>query len=472
MADPTAQTSTALCLKNVVGTVTLKLVENTNILLTMSNPVQNTYCFISGKNWKLSLAELVSYLEARNYVFQVIDFSRSFFTIRIDSALDAFVIDDLGGILKIGEVKALIPTEIVSEAFLKGNKQAKNQLQQQLPFDALAEKIPAVDSGKSLFGVSVYWAAELSFSSAGMTIDHFLGSTLKDELKAQGKKTRFMGFPRDRNQPQLTPVEVLKKGLDETNAEILFCIGKNQTSISTSISVHNPFEFQKRDVEKPIQRKIFGISPRIAKIMVNLSHCKEGKVFLDPFCGVGNILQEALLAKARVIGLDINRWCVEAARRNLDWLKQEYSLSDPDYMTMQGDSRKITSKIREGVDCIATEPDLGPALRQIPTEPYAVKIIDNLVPLFDDFLREAYEVLNQSGFLVLVTPYVKTRAGKPVRMGIQDLAERAGFRPVRLYQKTFFSENKPVPPLSDAFSFIDVDERHKIGREISVFQKA
>jgi tRNA G10 N-methylase Trm11 len=234
--------------------------------------------------------------------------------------------------------------------------------------------------------------------------------------------------------------------------------------------VHNPFEFQKRDVEKPVQRKIFGISPRIAKIIVNLSHCTEGKVFLDPFCGVGNVLQEALLAKAKVIGLDINRWCVEAAKTNLDWLSQEYSLKNADYMTLQGDSRKLTMKIREGIDCIATEPDLGPALRQIPTESYAVNLVDHLVPLFSDFLNEAYEILNPNGYLVLVTPYVKTRVGKPVRMKIEEMAINAGLQPVRLYQKDVF-ENKPVPPLTEASSFLDVDERHIIGREINIFQK-
>jgi len=71
-----------------------------------------------------------------------------------------------------------------------------------------------------------------------------------------------------------------------------------------------------------------------------------------------------------------------------------------------------------------------------------------------------------------VTPYVKTRTGKPVRMNIMEIALKAGFQPIKPYQKPFFEENKPVPPLTEAFSFIDVDERHKIGREISIFQKA
>lgn len=439
--------------------------------MKMSHPNQTTYAFISGKNWKLSLAELISYLEARNCTFKVTDFSRMFFTVKTEKPLHPSVVDDLGGTLKIAETAAFLQTSLLEEAFLKENKQARQQLQTSLYLSGLADKMPTYSLGKSVFGVSVYWAAEIPFNSIASTIQRFLGSTLKEELKAQGKKTRFMGFPRNRTQPQLTPVEVLKKGLVETKSEILLCIGKNQTSVNATIAVHNPFEFQRRDMEKPVQRKIFGISPRLAKIMVNLSHCKEGKVFLDPFCGVGNILMEALLTKARVIGLDINRWCVEAARKNLEWLTNEYSLQDADYGVLQGDARRLTSKIREEVDCIATEPDLGPALRQLPTSPYAERIIDNLRPLFEDFLRETNEVLKENGFLVLVTPYVKTRSGKPVRMNIQEIATKAGLQPVKPYQTPFFAENKPVPPLSEAFSFIDVDERHKIGREISIFQK-
>jgi tRNA G10 N-methylase Trm11 len=435
-------------------------------------PISKTiYSFISGKNWKLSLAELISYLEARNYTFVVTDFSRTFFRVETESPLNTSKIDDLGGILKIGEVSAFLPTSLLEEAFLKENKKAREQVLTSLPLSELAGKMSGASSGKSLFGISVYCAAETSFHSVSSTIQRFLGSKLKDELKTQGKKTRFMGFPRDREQPQLTPVEVLKKGLDETNAEILFCIGKQQTSIGTTVAVHNPFEFQKRDLDKPVQRKIFGISPRVAKIMVNLSRCTRGKVFLDPFCGVGNILQEAMLTEAKVIGVDINRWCVEAARRNLEWLTKEYSLRDVDYCVLQGDTRRLTSKVREEVDCIATEPDLGPALRQIPTAPYAERIIENLRPLFGDFLSEACQILSTKGFLVIVTPYVKTRSGKPVRMNIQEIATNSGFQPVKPYQKPFFTENKPVPPLSEASSFIDVDERHKIGREISIFQK-
>jgi tRNA G10 N-methylase Trm11 len=281
-----------------------------------------------------------------------------------------------------------------------------------------------------------------------------------------------MGFSKNRKYPQLSPVEVLKKNLVENKAEILFCIGKKQTLIATTVAVHNPFEFQKRDVGKPNQRKIFAIPPRLARIMVNLASCTSGKLLLDPFCGVGTILQEALLAKAKVVGVDINPWCVKAAAENLEWLKREYALKEAGYTVLQGDARRLTEKLKEEVDCIATEPDLGPALRHVPTTAYAMKIIAKLEPLYYSFLEEAYKVLKEDGRLVLVTPYMRTRSGKPIAMPIGEKAVNTGFKRVYPFQKKVFAKDVDVKKtLADTASFVDAEMRHKIGREIHVFQK-
>ena len=82
---------------------------------------------------------------------------------------------------------------------------------------------------------------------------------------------------------------------------------------------------------------------------------------------------------------------------------------------MQGDVGRLAEKIgQETVDCIVTEPDLGPALRQVPTGPYAQKIIQKLEPLFFNLAEQAYKVLKKDGQLVVVTPYIITRSGQSV----------------------------------------------------------
>jgi tRNA G10 N-methylase Trm11 len=198
-----------------------------------------------------------------------------------------------------------------------------------------------------------------------------------------------------------------------------------------------------------------------------------GKVLLDPFCGVGTILQEALLTKAKVVGVDANSWCVKAATENLQWLIREYNLDDTDFRVVQGDVAKLAQKIgQENVDCIVTEPDLGPALRQVPTGPYALKIIQKLEPLYFGFVEEAYRVLNAGGRLVLVTPYIISRSGHAVTMPIGKKLESIGFKRLQPFAKEMFSEKlEEVGGLTGLDSLVEIDERHKIGREIHIFQK-
>jgi len=430
-----------------------------------------TKLFISGKNWKLSLAELASYFKAREIKFEVQFFSKEFFAVSFEEGFGASVIEDLGGTIKIGEAKAKFPTLIVKEAFLERNKQAQSQIAASLASKGLVDEMDK-SAEKIFFGVSVY-CAEKTLRPLSGVIQRFVGSTVKDELAGYGKKSKFMGFSKDRRFAQLSHVEVLKKNLVENKTELLLCIGKEQTWVATTVAVHNPFEFQKRDIYKPNQRKIFAIPPRLARIMVNLSACTPGKVLLDPFCGVGTILQEALLANAKVVGIDVNPWCVKAANENLDWIKREYRLKDAEFRAVQGDVGKLAQKVgQETVDCIITEPDLGPALRQVPTGPYALKIIKKLEPLYFAFVEEAHRVLQKDGRLVLVTPYIITRSGQPVTMPIGQKLENLGFKRVQPFSKDMFSEDaRGLEELINAPSLVEVDERHKICREIHIYQK-
>ena len=440
-------------------------------MMRMPNLKQRTYVFIPGKNWKLSLAELVSFLKSRHHKFKITSLSKPFFIAEIEEELDPSFIDDLGGIIKIGKIVSRIPSETINDAFLQRSKQAQEEVRANLSANCAIDEIFKAPMKKCVFGVSLYFE-DPRFMGASGEMQRFIGSYFKDRLATEGTKAKFMGFPKNRQLPQLTHVEVLKKGLIETSAEILLCVGRDQTCIARTIAIHNPFEFQKRDINRPIQRKIFSIPPRLARIMVNLSSCSHEKALLDPFCGVGTILQEAMLMKAQTIGIDINPWCVKAACENLEWLKKEYDLKEAKYTVLLGDSRRLTNHIsRESVDCIATEPDLGPALRHLPTIFHAKRIANKLMPLFSDFLLSAYKALKDGGKLVFVTPYIKTRSGSFVSMSIEEKAEAVGFETVCPFERENFEDKWLVEDLTRTASFIDMEQRHKVGREIHIFQK-
>jgi len=177
------------------------------------------------------------------------------------------------------------------------------------------------------------------------------------------------------------------------------------------------------------------------------------------------------LAGAKAWGVDVNPWCVEATLENLRWLKKEYGLQGAEYKVLQGDSRSLSTSVQREVDCVATEPDLGPALRHIPTTAYASKIVDRLRPLFRDFLEGAHDVLKTGGRLLLVTPYIKTRSGTPVTMDVEQWALNVGLRRVHPFGRTVFAGNGARESLNKTASFVDAEKRHRIGREIHVFQK-
>ncbi len=440
-------------------------------MIEMSKQKTTSYVFIPGKNWKLSLAELSSFFEARKYNFRITDLSKSHFVIAGEESLEGSCINELGGFTKIGLVITFIPSQIVDEAFLHMKKEAQIEFESRLSSDLVFKEIFKTTE-KCVFGVSLYFENPV-FNRISKRTQRFLGSHFKKDFAAHGIRARFMGFPKNRKLPQLSHVEVLKKGLVEKSAEILCCIGEEQTVVANTIAVHNPFEFQKRDTGRPIQRKIFAIPPRLAKMMVNLSLCSPDKVLLDPFCGVGTILQEAVLAKAQTIGIDIDPWCVEASRKNLEWLKSEYCLANAKYTVMLGDSRNLTKQIgKETVDCVATEPDLGPVLRHVPTVSHASRIVDALKPLYFDFLEEAYKVLKRGGRLVFVAPYIRTRIGEFVTLNIEEKARGLGFKTISPFKKELLAEgNRLTGSLIGASYFVDIEKRHKIGRRIHILQK-
>ena len=430
-----------------------------------------TTLFISGKNWILSLAELTAYFKARRVQFEIDYFSIEFFKLTFKEDLNASIINDLGGTIKIAEIKTKMPTETIKEAFLEKNKKAQKKVSQVIASSGIAEGM-AKSLNKVLFGISIY-TSDNELKRAGGGIQRYVGSAIKEELAARGKKSSFMGTGGDRSEAQLSHVEVLKKQLVENQAEVLLCVGKAETWIGITVAVHNPFEFQKRDVYKPNQRAIFGMPPRLARMMVNLSACTAEKTLLDSFCGVGTILQEALLEHAMVIGVDVNSWCVKAATENLEWLEQEYHLTDADFRVIQGDVSHLAERVGiESVDCMVSEPDLGPALRETPTGPYAQKIIDKLKPLFLDFIEQAYQVLRPNGRLVLVTPYIRTRSREAVTMPIDDKFTEIGFKRIYAFTDNTFSTEAPEHGrLMGLPSLVEMDERHKIGREIHILQK-
>lgn len=78
---------------------------------------------------------------------------------------------------------------------------------------------------------------------------------------------------------------------------------------------------------RPRARPFFhpsAIFPKLARALVNLSGCREGSLFLDPFSGTGSIPLEASLVGGRVVAADVADRMVRGCQENMKHFGQEW----------------------------------------------------------------------------------------------------------------------------------------------------
>ncbi len=162
-------------------------------------------------------------------------------------------------------------------------------------------------------------------------------------------------------------------------------------------------EIKQRDMKKPVRRESLAISPRLAKIMINLSKVQEGGLMLDAFCGVGGILQEGILRGINVYGIDKDRQAIDAARKNLKWIENRYN-TEASWKLQAMDSRKAPNM---KVDAIVSEPALGELVKKKPTDAKAKDMIASFEKLIISVLKRLVQIKKPHARIVLTMPRIR-----------------------------------------------------------------
>ncbi|MFH0798162.1 MAG: DNA methyltransferase [Candidatus Woesearchaeota archaeon] len=362
------------------------------------------YIFIFGRDPMLSYLEMKSYFGARKIEYSIVDESEHGVVVKLSTKLDfGKMIKDLGGTSKIAEVVD----------------------------DLDSIELYAGRSNKIKYAVSAYDADDEGVKD--YLKKRMKGEKLKATLKHSKKKEDFTSPSES--------VNILKEGFEI----VMF-----KDRIAKLIALFNPLEYKRRDTERPAQRPLHMISIRLAKILINLAGAKENDIVLDPFCGIGVLLQEALLMNMNVIGLDVSGTCVDDSRKNLAWTSEKFKTSGG-HKVFKGDARELSKFVRS-VDVAATEPYMGPFMKTIPTPEVARNIMRKLRPMYDDVLKELKKVVK--GRIAIIVPRFRLYNGQRVAMGFDRMLEEHGF----VYDK--------------ACPIIYIAVKSKIEREIWVIEKA
>ncbi|MFA4931216.1 MAG: DNA methyltransferase [Patescibacteria group bacterium] len=233
---------------------------------------------------------------------------------------------------------------------------------------------------------------------------------LKKDLKKAGINKRFI-FDREKlilNAGTIKKNKLLSKGM-----ELVIIPTLHGTYFSQTLAVQNVDRYTKRDYGKPKPDPHAGmLPPKLAQIMISLAQLKNNDTIYDPFCGSGTILQEALLQNYQIIGSDISEKAIVHTRENLKWLIKNFQLNFPDYRHLI-EKNIFTAdashyRLPHPVEAIVTEPFLGPAMRQLPSPVQARQYLENLLPLYSQFLNISVNNVNPTGKIVMVLPRFQT----------------------------------------------------------------
>jgi tRNA G10 N-methylase Trm11 len=185
--------------------------------------------------------------------------------------------------------------------------------------------------------------------------------------------------------------------------------------------------FRARATEKPYVSSGISLSPRLARLLVNVSGVPKGGTILDPFCGSGTILGEALLRGINCIGIDRNHGRVEQTKKNLSWLLSGRA-GGPSYSVLAGDATNPKRTLGDRtVDAVVSEPILLPRISSPLTHEKARRMVSRASETYSEAIYSMSHVLRPGGRIAIVAPSVQTLDGREVSVTIENL-EEAGLR--------------------------------------------
>ena len=312
-------------------------------------------------------------------------------------------IDRLGGSLKLAELIEVKPLDYLRE---------------------LAE-------GKITLGVSDF---SRGASKKTATIESL---KLKKILVRHGRSVRVV----ENKDAVISTATSLHNGLSGKNERKVELIKVNDEWYKV-IGVQDIDAYTKRDQARPARdAKVGMLPPKLAQILINLcGNLPTGSRVLDPFCGTGVVLQEALLMGYQAYGTDINERMVEYTEKNLEWLVKSEKAFPEDhklgrtalsvsegklFQISQGDATSF--QWEQPIDAVACEGYLGKPMSNVPVEIKLKTEKQECKAIIVGFLKNLASQIKSGTPVVVAMPAWLREDGSYSRLEILDEIKDMGY---------------------------------------------
>ena len=332
--------------------------------------------FILGRNPDLSRVEVLEFLNARRRNYKEILFENNFLMVEVNEG-ERFNIQEFGGVMWFGKID------------FEG---------QQNDFERYLNEREIIPSDK--FSYAVFGNKDVQILK-----NNFKKSKKIATIKHGHKQIRFQNGN--------------KYELPNADFYMFYHEHNGITYFGNVVEEYDNRGVKNRDMNKPIRRESLAISPRLSKILINISGTKPHDLLLDPFCGVGGILQEALIKKINVYGIDKDGQAIIDAKKNFEWLYNKYEIGNK-YRLENIDARK-TPDLQ--FSAIATESPLGKVLRKKPKDNEAKQIITNFEAYIIPILRRLKSVKRSSAKIAITFPVIRK-----FHVDVKKIASKTGLK--------------------------------------------
>ena len=297
------------------------------------------------------------------------------------------------------------------------------------------------------------------------------GLILKSSLKKSGTSLRLI--PND--QPALSTATAHNNKLGGSPYKVELLLVKTtdrRLIIAESCGVQNITAYTRRDRHRPKRDAFVGmLPPKLAQIMLNLAlgagpltgqrSCgnsvtrsasslsdksmvlrtalpdafdleettgsRPAVTILDPFCGTGTVLQEALLAGYDVVGTDLSQKMVDYTTENLSWLQSTFTAPGNVIDIHQADATKHHWPNSENLAAVVCETYLGQPFSAPPAPQKLAEVAGNCNHIITGFLTNIRPQLAPNTPLCIAVPAWYDASSRATNLPLIKNLQRLGY---------------------------------------------